>query len=127
MATSTSGIPSEKQDLLQAIDYVMEFFNLWLREQRITQEQHDALSMYYKENRARIETGGPPTEEITLRKRNVCWSCRTNVEPRNDKLLEIRSMAMFQAFPWKFPGGVAEMSIRFSIAYDRDQLLKYLD
>jgi hypothetical protein len=48
-------------------------------------------------------------------------------EPRNDKLLEIRSMAMFQAFPWKFPGGVAEMSIRFSIAYDRDQLLKYLD
>jgi hypothetical protein len=48
-------------------------------------------------------------------------------EPRNDKLHEIRSMAMFRAFPWKFSGGASEISTRFSIAYDRDQLLRYLN
>lgn len=47
-------------------------------------------------------------------------------EARNDRLHEIRSMLMFRAFPWKSTGDPGEASVRFSIAYDRDQLLKYL-
>jgi hypothetical protein len=88
MATSTVGVTSEKQDLLHAIDFAMEFFNKRMQEGRLTPEQHQALAMYYKENRARVETGGPPSDEMTLPKRTACWSCRAAVDPRNPCCVE---------------------------------------
>src|SRR5947209_10600363 len=83
--TSTLVVSSDKQDLLQAMEYAMDFFNLWLQEGRVTPEQHQILTAYYKENSGRVETGGPPTGEMVLRKRDVCWSCRGNVDPRTDE------------------------------------------
>src|SRR5437660_8342515 len=82
MVTSTSGVVSDKEDLLQAMDSAMDFFNLWIQEGRLTKEQFQVLSVYYKENRGRVETGGPPTEPMTLRKRDTCWSCRAAVDPQ---------------------------------------------
>ena len=66
MVTSASGGVSDKQDLLQVLDYAVEFFNLWTTEGRLTPEQNQVLVAYYKENRGRVETGGPPTEEMNL-------------------------------------------------------------
>jgi hypothetical protein len=82
MVTSTSGVVSDKQDLLQAIDSALDFFNLWAQEGQLTKEQFQVLSVYYKENRGRVETGGPPTEPMTLRNRGVCWGCRAVVDPQ---------------------------------------------
>jgi hypothetical protein len=84
MATSTVSGTSEKQDLLHAIDFAAEFFNKRMQEGRLTPEQHQALASYYKENRSRVETGGPPTDEMALRKRTACWSCRGAADPRNE-------------------------------------------
>jgi hypothetical protein len=77
-------VTSDKQDLLQAMDTVVGFFDRWHQEGRLTQEQHQTLTSYYKENRGRVETGGPPTEEMTLRNRSVCWSCK-GTDPRADE------------------------------------------
>ena len=84
MVTSTSRV-SDKEDLLQAMDSAVNFFNQRLQEGRLTPEQHQVLNAYYKTNRDRVETGGPPTEPMTLRQRDVCWSCRAAVDPQTDE------------------------------------------
>lgn len=84
MVTSTSNL-SDKEDLLGAMDFAADFFTQRMQEGRLTPEQHQILSAYYKQNRGRVETGGPPTDEMALRKRDVCWSCRVAVDPRADE------------------------------------------
>ena len=85
MVTSTSSVVSDKQDLLQAMDVAVDYFDRWRKEDLITAEQQQVLSQYYKENRHRVETGGPPTEEMTLRPRDRCWGCRGALPTRTEQ------------------------------------------
>ena len=63
MVTSTSRV-SDKEDLLQAMDSVLDFLTATARGPA-PPEQHQVLHAYYKTNRDRVETGGPPTEHDT--------------------------------------------------------------
>jgi hypothetical protein len=85
MVTSASSVGSDKQDLLRAMDFALDCFDRWRKENLITAEQQQVLSQYYKENHHRVETGGPPTEEMTLRSRDQCWGCRGILPTRTEE------------------------------------------
>jgi hypothetical protein len=80
MSSATGSVLSDKEDLVQAMSYALDFFDLWRKEGRLTAEQHQVLLQYYQENRQRVETGGPTTEEMVLRQRDTCWNCRDAVD-----------------------------------------------
>lgn len=71
----------EAQDLLQAIDFVCDYFNRNYQEQALRSESHTALVDYYREQRERIGHHRA-TDDLHLRPRDQCWSCKARVPAR---------------------------------------------
>jgi hypothetical protein len=68
------------EELVQAMDFAMDYFNRVYQDREISQKEHDELMLYYRDQRDRARDHRP-LNEMTLRPKDVCWSCRGRLDP----------------------------------------------
>ncbi len=68
----------DPQELRDAVDFALDFFNRAHQNQALRRETYDALIDYYRDQRDRIDKSRA-TDELRLRPREQCWSCKTRI------------------------------------------------
>ncbi len=81
MSTTESRPILEPQDLIQAIDFALDFFNRAYQNHALRQDTYNALVKYYHDQRDRV-VGHRPTDDLRLRPRDQCWNCKARFQPR---------------------------------------------
>jgi len=64
--------------LREAMDFALNFFNEANQNNQLNSETHQKLVGYYREQRDLLDNGGA-LDVVTLRPREVCWSCRVRL------------------------------------------------
>jgi hypothetical protein len=79
--TITSTPEIDRNDLIQALAFVEEYFTRWHQRGLVRDTAYQAITARLAAQRSSLEAGGPIPTDNPLRSPDVCWSCRQSVDP----------------------------------------------
>src|SRR5437763_16043376 len=80
MTTASSSTQGEGSDLLQALDFVQNYFDRWHQQGTLRGEPYEELRRYYGGLRDRLQADPAAAADLNLRPPGVCWRCRARLD-----------------------------------------------
>src|SRR5271166_2775316 len=81
MSTIEAKHAASAEDLILAMDFAMDYFTRAFQDRQLPEPEHQELMRYYRDQRERARDHRP-TDAMTLRPRDLCWSCRARFLPQ---------------------------------------------